>query len=46
VTCKVTATSSPGAGGEPDGVVEEDLVRPDLDEQRRQATQVGEHRAD
>jgi hypothetical protein len=31
---------------EPDGVVKEELVRPGLDQQRRQAAQVGEHRAD
>jgi hypothetical protein len=31
---------------EPDGVVQEDLVRPGLDDQGRQARQVGEYRAD
>jgi len=43
----VTATSS--AGGflrAADGVVQEDLVRPGLDDQGRQARQVSEYRAD
>lgn len=31
-----------GAGGQPVGVVQEQLVRADLDEQRRQAGQIGE----
>lgn len=34
-----------GAGGEPGGVVEQDLVRADLDERGRQAGQVVEERA-
>ena len=35
-----------GLPGETDGVVEEDLVRSGLDDQGRQARQVGEYRAD
>ena len=37
---------SPGAIGESHRVVEQDLVGADLDQRRRQAPEIGEHRRD